>query len=214
MCVIRCVRVAVLAAMSSAILASCANQQVTRTGFIKDYDSLSAVDQTKKTLVRRPSQELLSHYDSIWVQPVEIKIVSAEDQKELQEIAELAEKELRKELGKNWRLASAPGAKTLRVSIALTAVHKSIPVINVVLTVVAVPLFNGGLSAEVKILDASGKEIGAVSWADEGVWNPVGYYFEYGHPRALTADLAESVASTLKSDTVQSASQTALQYLQ
>ena len=189
-----------LATIGSVILAGCANQRVTRTGFIQDYNSLSPVEDTTKTLVRKPSQELLSRYDSVWVQPVEIKIASTEDQKELQKIAELAEKALKDALGKHWRLANAPGLKTLRVSTALTAVHKSKPVANIVLTVVAVPLFNGGLSAEVKILDPSGKEIGAVIWADEGVMNPVGYYSEYGHPRALTDELAKSVASILKLD--------------
>ena len=187
--------------MGSTILVGCANQQATRTGFIQDYSSLSPVEGTKKIFVRRPSQELLSHYDSVWIQPVEIKIASPEDQKALNEIAELAEKELKKRLGKDWRLANAPGLKTLRVSTALTAVSKSKPVANILLTIVAVPLFNGGLSAETKILDPSGKEIGAVIWADEGILNPVGYYSEYGHPRALTEELAKSVALTLKLDT-------------
>jgi hypothetical protein len=190
----------VLATMGSTILVGCANQQVTRTGFIQDYNSLSPVEGSKKIFVRRPSQELLSRYNSVWVQPVEIKIPGPEDQKALLEIAALAEKELKNTLGKNWRLANAPGLKTLRGSTALTAVHKSQPAANIVLTIVAVPMFNGGLSAEVKILDASGQEIGAVIWADEGVWNPVGYYSEYGHPRALTEELAKSVASTLKLD--------------
>lgn len=189
-----------LTAIGSIILAGCANQQVTRTGFIQDYNALSPVENTQQTLVRKPSQELLSRYDSVWVQPVEIKIAISEDQKELQKIAELAEKALKTELGKDWRLTNMPSLKTLRVSTALTAVQKSKPAANIVLTLIAVPLFNGGLSAEVKILDPSNKEIAAVIWADEGVMNPVGYYSEYGHPRALTEGLAKSVAATLKLD--------------
>ena len=114
------------------------------------------------------------------------------------ELATLTEKALKEELAKQWTIASAPGPGTIRVRTALTAVRKSNPFINIVLTVVAVPLVNGGLSAEGEFLAGSPpKRIGAISWADEGRLNPLGYYFELEHPRELTADFARAVAAEL-----------------
>lgn len=191
---------AALTPLAIIVLTGCANQQATRTGFIQDYSSLSSVEGKKTILASRPTPEQLSRYDSVWIQPVEIRIANPEDGKELQELARLAAKELKNEIGKKWKLVDEPGLRTLRVSTALTGVRKSMPAVNIALTVVAVPLVNGGLSAEVKILNASGKQVGALIWADEGVLNPVGYYSEYGHPRALTTELAKSVALVLEPD--------------
>ena len=91
-----------------------------------------------------------------------------------------------------------PGPGTIRVRSALTAVRKSNPPVNLVLTAVAVPLINGGLSAEAEFLAGSPpRRIGGISWADEGRLNPLGYYSELEHPRELTNDFAHAVSSEL-----------------
>jgi hypothetical protein len=195
---------AMICAVGAAIaLGGCANQAVTRSGFLNSYDHLLPESSHSKNLVMQPAPGLLASYDAVYVDPVEVRISTQENEAAMGEVAALATKALRKELGADWTLADSPrGARTLRVHTALTAIKTSNPALNIVLFILLpVPLDNGGLSAESEFVDASsGHLVGAIAWADQGLWDPVGYFSPYGHPRQLTEGLARSVAAILKRD--------------
>jgi hypothetical protein len=192
----------VCAAGAAIALGGCANQAVTRSGFLGNYDDMQPESAQSKNLVMRPVPGQLTGYDTLYVDPVEVRIVGQEDQAAMDEVAVLATDALRKELGTDWTIVETPaGPRTLRVHTALTAVKTSNPALNVAILILlpVPPLDNGGLSAESEFVDAaSGKLVGAMAWADQGLWDPVGYFTPYGHPRQLTEGLAKSVAAVLK----------------
>lgn len=192
----------VLFTLAAAALAGCANQAVTRSGYLASYDRMQPESAESKNLVERPSKETLSSFDAVYVEPVEVRLATADDDAAaMKEVAALATVALREEIGGEWTLADSPiGAHTLRVRAALTAVKTANPALNVVLFIILpVPLDNGGLSAEAEFLGGDTQEhVGAVVWAGKGLWNPTGYFSAYGHPRQLTRDFAKSVAAALK----------------
>jgi len=184
-------------------LGGCATQAVTRSGFLGGYDQMLPESAESRNLVQRPAPGVLAGYDAVYVDPVEVRVGTKEDEAAMAEVAVLATEALRKELAVDWTIADSPGGdRTLRVHTALTAVRTSNPALNIVLFVILpVPLDNGGLSAESEFVDAvSGQRVGAIVWADQGLWEPTGYFSPYGHPRQLTNDLAKSVAAVLRRD--------------
>ena len=184
-------------------LGGCATQAVTRSGFLNSYDNLVPESSQSKNLVSRPAPGVLARYDAVYVDPVEVRISTKEDKAAMDEVAALAAQALRKELAADWTIADSPrGIHTLRVRTALTAVKTSNPALNIVLFILLpVPLDNGGLSAESEFVDASsGQLVGAVVWAGQGLWDPVGYFSPYGHPRQLTEGLAKAIAAVLRRD--------------
>lgn len=187
--------------LAVAALGGCANQAVTRSGYLAAYDRLQPESADSKNLVERPSAGALSGFDTVFVDPVEVRLSTTEDDAAMQEVAALATVALREEIGLQWSLADSPAdARTLRVRAALTAVKTANPALNVVLFIILpVPLDNGGLSAEAEFLGGDPQEhVGAIVWAGQGLWNPTGYFSAYGHPRQLTRDFAKSVAAALK----------------
>jgi hypothetical protein len=193
----KCLPIA-LASIVAGWLAGCANQQPTQSGFISDYRSLRPIDSFGKVLEQRPDPSTLVRYSSVYVEPVLNRLPSDIAPADAANLADLTAKALKAELAKQWAIVESPGHGTIRVRSALTAVRKSNPPVNVVLTAVAVPLINGGLSAEAEFFGGvPPRRIGAISWADEGRLNPVGYYSELGHPRELTKDFARAVAAVL-----------------
>lgn len=197
----RSVAAMVLVSLAVVALGGCANQAVTRSGYLASYDRLLPESVDTKNLVERPSSEALRGFDAVYVEPVEVRLSTAVDDAAMEEVATLATVALREEIGAEWTLADTPaGARTLRVRAALTAVKTANPALNVVLFIILpVPLDNGGLSAEAEFLGGDPAErVGAIVWAGKGLWNPTGYFSAYGHPRQLTRDFAKSVAATLK----------------
>jgi hypothetical protein len=183
--------------LAAFVAAGCANQQPTRSGFLTGYGDLKP-SGSGTTLASDANSSRLSAYRALVVLPVETRLGPDIDAAAARDLAQRTETALKRELGKEWPLVAAPGPGVLIVRSALTKVRKSSPAANVVLTVVAVPLINGGLSAEAEWLDGkSRRQVGALAWADEGRINPVGYYSELGHPKALVDDFAKVLASRL-----------------
>ena len=199
----RAVRALICFAVAMLMLGGCATQAVTRSGFLESYDNLVPESSQSKNLIWRPERGVLAGYDALYVAPVEVRISTQENEAAMDEVASLATKALRRELGADWTIADTPwGAHTLCIRTALTAVKTSNPALNIVLFILLpVPLDNGGLSAESEFVDASsGQPVGAIAWAGKGLWDPVGYFSPYGHPRQLTEGLARSIAAVLRKD--------------
>ncbi|MFY7958541.1 MAG: DUF3313 domain-containing protein [Elsteraceae bacterium] len=179
-------------------LAGCANQKPTQSGFMQDYGALRPSPEDKNLLMAPVNPSELSGFTAVYIEPAVLLLSSDEDPGATQEIARLMNAALATELGATWPVAQAPGPGVLTVRTAITHVTRSKPWFNVAMAVVAPPLFNGGLSAEAEFLDPrTGRRLGALSWADEGQFSPIGYFRQYGHARALTGDFAKTVAKAL-----------------
>lgn len=188
------------------LLAGCATQVPTQSGFLGTYGDLREATGPELGAARvarvAPSQAALVRYRSIYIDPV---VVSAPDLDPEQQMSvrKAAEDALRAELGKSWPLAVSPDQPgTLRLRTAVTAVTKAMVPLNVALTAVGVPLSNGGVSTEMEAIDAkSGSRIAAMTWASEKRFSdPVGFYIQTAHARGLMPDFAKDVAALLARD--------------
>lgn len=188
----------ILAASLTLTLAACANQKPTQSGFLSSYADLKPMEGQSGTLVAR-SEADLARYTGFMIDPIDVRIPSAEhDSLSQSELAAVLEGRLRTELARTRRESRSPAADVLRVKVAITQVTKAKPAYNVALLLIGPPLFNGGLSVEAEVTDSrTGQRLAALSWADEGRLNPLGYYSAYGHPKALTQDFARTLANLL-----------------
>jgi hypothetical protein len=187
-----------LAAMLILALAACANQKPTQSGFLASYADLKPIEGRAGSLATRTETDL-TRYAAFMIDPVDIRVPPAlQETRALAELATILTGSLREELGKDRREATSAAPDVLRIKVAITQVTKAKPALNVALLLIGPPLFNGGLSVEAEVTDArTGKRVAALSWADEGRLNPLGYYTEYGHPKALTKDFAGTLAKLL-----------------
>jgi hypothetical protein len=189
-----------LAVVFALLLSACANQKPTRSGFLNQYEDLQPRDGGGRILSTARAADL-QRFSTFVLGPVALQVMDeGVDRTALDQVAKALREAVREQLAKERREVAEPSGDTLGIKLAITAVTRSRPVLNVAMTLVGPPLFNGGLSIEAEAIDArSGARVAAMAWADEGRINPIGYYTEYGHPRALTRDFARDFGQLLAS---------------
>lgn len=188
-------RLRAVALVVTMALGACANQKPTQSGFLADYAALRPLQGRPGTLVARGDADL-TRYTEFFVDPIVLRMpLPEQDATSVNDLAALLRDKIREELGKERHEAPTAGPQALRIRVAITHVTRAKPVLNMALTLVGPPMFNGGLSLEAEVTDGkTGARLAALSWADEGRFNPVGYYTEYGHPKALTQTFAQALA--------------------
>lgn len=168
--------------LCSAILGvvGCASTQVDPShysGFLKDYSRLKADESVSGAPVMRwiDPDIKLDKYTQVYIEPSQLypkpqptAVISAQT---LQSITRYYDTALKRELGKNMRLAEGPGANTITVRPAITAVStsterlKAYEVIPVALVAAAVNTAAGGrdqsveIATEAAFLDAATNEV-------------------------------------------------------
>jgi hypothetical protein len=97
------------------------------------------------------------------------------------------------ELGTLKPVVDQPGPHTARVRAAVTQVAYARPLLNTALTIVAVPLFNGGGVVEAEVISPNDRQIAAVVAAIPGrAIDVLGFYTWQGHAeRAMRRSAAE-----------------------
>lgn len=185
------------------LLAGCATQVPTQSGFLRTYDELQEVRRTELGAARiarkAPDPTVLARYRSVYIEPVAVAAPDLDPEQQVM-VAKAAQDALKAEIEKNWTLAtSADQPGTLRLRTAVTAVTKAIVPLNIALTAVAVPLSNGGVSTEAEVNDArTGARVAAMTWASEKKFSdPIGFYIQTAHARGLMPDFAKDVAALL-----------------
>lgn len=156
------------------ILTGCANQDMTRSGFLSNYAELRQPDSDKTEAVVINSHAEFSQYTHAMIMPV-VYTGKTPDESEMQDYQDLAraiEKNLQEKFAQRFVLTTQPAPNVLTVRAAITDVTKAKPVMNVLTTALVGPLFNGGLSGEAELLDSmTSAQLAALTWADEGsVW--------------------------------------------
>jgi hypothetical protein len=181
-------------------LAACANQDMTRSGFLSNYAELRQLDSDKTEAVTINSQADFSQYTHVMIMPVVYAGKTPDDDKkwDYQDLARTVEKNLQEKFARRFTLTNQPAPNVLMVRAAITDITKAKPVVNVLTTAVVGPLFNGGLSGEAEIVDSmTGTQLAALTYADEGsVWRfnqMSGSFSQMGHAEYLSGIFATRV---------------------
>jgi len=170
----------------------CAQLKPTHSGYLTDYSNLQA-KSSKTPIIRSRVVESaisgttpLAGIDSFMIEPVAWlakestpSLVVEDCQKNLS--AKL-QKALSEELNGLKPVVDVPGPRTARVRAAVTQVAFARPLANSALSVVAVPLFNGGGTVEAEVIGPDGKQIAVVVAALPGrPWEVLGFFTWQGH---------------------------------
>lgn len=186
------------------LVSACTDQPVTQSGFLKNYDQLSAVSGEEKTNLFTSEKFNRESYACFTVMPVRVLLneSSPHDEKAERELANVLKKSLVDEFKKYMKYTPEQSRQCVNIKSAITGVTTINPVTNVIATIIANPIQNGGLSIESEIIDASSSErLAAISWADEGsvfsIEQTFATYQTYGHAEFLAEKFPSVFANLL-----------------
>jgi hypothetical protein len=157
----------------------CATVRPSESGFLTDYSGLEAsrVKLHKRAGLKRekgtptPAEDL-ARVDSFYIAPVAWLVsehaAAGKDESTRDRVVRAFDESLREELGKVHPVVYTPGPNSAIIRPAVTDVVRARPLSNAALTVVAVPLFNGGGAFEVEAVDAAGRQLAAISTSSSG----------------------------------------------
>ena len=188
------------------LLAGCAGQAPTRSGFLSSYEGMTATPERTHDLIFVNPTYAPQRYRQAAVEAVAWHPAPDTPERSPEEIADLREAlrtRLVAELGKRFAIVdpaagAAPGAAgTLRVRAAITNTRRAnwwinLPVqaAGIGLAVAGIPAGlpppnPGGASVEIEVLDAAtGERLLAIATYANGVpWAPMGYVTRFGHAR-------------------------------
>ena len=166
--------------VASLLVGGCASMSNHSSGFLDSYDHLKPDTKDSHRLVYKRPEWKKSDYTSVLIEPAVVRL-TAEDQKkvtakEITDLAAYGDKALRKAFAKEWKIVTTAETGTLRIRSAITGVDTSNPALNVVTSLVACPVDNGGVSVEYEVRDAAnGEQLAALAGFTnatplEGLW--------------------------------------------
>lgn len=186
------------------LISACTEQPVTQSGFLKNYDQLAEVSDEHKARLFISSAFDRDSYECFNVMPVKLLLNenSPRDKNAEHQLANLLQQSLRDEFKKHLKYSPDQSSKCLHIKAAITGITTINPVTNVIATIVANPIENGGLSIEAEILDAhQSQRLAAISWADEGsvfsIEQTFATYQTYGHAEFLAEKFPSIFANLL-----------------
>jgi hypothetical protein len=146
----------------------CASTKLTRTGFLKDYDSLQPARE--KTVGFIPDEILAfkqtnvpwRSYTRIWIDPVTVQLSDTHPVLAKQARDDLArdfEERLRSRLEDRFEIVDHAGPDTLHLRSAITGVDPENVAVNIVAVIVLVPVDMGGISGEMEVRDSQSDEV-------------------------------------------------------
>lgn len=170
-----------------ALLSACAESVATRSGFLSNYSAMQPVNGSDGLLQQAPAADFdANRYTSVFVEPAVVmsKGVKPEDAKQLASVFEDA---LRNQLGAGRRIVHRPGPGTLHVRAAIIKSSEADVDLNIVTSILAIPLSEGSMAAEAEVIDGgNGMRVAAMSWTrDGGELTDIGLdYTRLGHARS------------------------------
>jgi predicted component of type VI protein secretion system len=181
------------------VISACTNQEMTKSGFLSDYQVLEKADEKVKEATYINPAASFGQYQSVMIEVTALKLSDndPEEKAAYQKLADTLRQKLNEQFSKHYRITQQPAPETLYVRSAITGITTANPYINTATTLlVAAPVKNGGASAEAEILDAmTGERLAAITWADEGsVWRMsqiTGNFSRYAHAEYLLGVFAE-----------------------
>jgi len=203
------IRGSVAAAVVVALAASCANMELTQTGFLDDYEQLQPDPSRESDSVPNhvcayeAADADWARYDSVVVEPVVFRPASERSVPEPEVQAELARDFtgiLEERLGKDLEVVTTPGPNSVLVRAAITDVDCSNIWINWIGVVLVVPPDMGGIAGELEVRDAtSGERLLAMTATREGTpFQFTECFSTWGHAHWGMKKWAAAIAETLR----------------
>jgi hypothetical protein len=198
---------AALALLSISLLAACAGQQTTRTGFLADDgpgSALTGATEDPTTLRFAASAASFTGFASVLIEPVVFRpgpaVPAERDQAVLRGLSAAYADALADAFSRRgYAVVSAPDGRTLRVRAAITGYERANVGLNVVSSLVIGPVTAGGAASEAEVLDAgTGERFAALATHSNGtpfLGGPINYYLEHGHARAALRRHATALAA-------------------
>ena len=196
------------------VLASCAGQETTRTGFLSSgYDKLQPTKDHPEDLIYVSPAYVQANYTKVVIDPVAWRPAEGAPQRDARVVNELKDdfaKNLSQVLAKKFAVVAAqsadgsadgPADGVLRVRGAITSTRRANWYVNAPAMLVGLPPVNaGGASVEIEVLDAgSGQAMLALATYNNGMpWNVLGYYQKFGHARRAFDLASELLVEQLK----------------
>jgi hypothetical protein len=182
--------VSCFAAVGLVALCGCADVKPTRSGYLKDYSALRpAKEGDKKLEVKRAPAEAVARVDSFYIEDVAWRSPrpkgTAETVEKQEPVLAKLREALREELSKVKPVVDRPGERTARVRAAVTDAVNAHVILNIIMTIIAVPVSNGGATVEAEVLSPDGgRQVAAVDFARPGgLFDVVGYYWPDDHAK-------------------------------
>ncbi len=194
-----------LAAASVIVLAGCAAQQSTRTGFLSNYDAVSTTDPVGKSISFTKPGLSTNRYTRFMLDPVVFDagkgLTATVSSDEISVLKTDLESAVRRSFEGRFEHTTEPGPDVLRLRFAITGVEKANPQLNVALAILIVPLANGGAATEAEVLDSmTGERLVAVVAHSTGSLlrgEFSGFFSEFGHARQHFMQQADALRDRL-----------------
>lgn len=185
----------------------CASHQITHSGYLSDYPATRPTDEWfAKYTATRATPEQMSTIDSFYLEPVAWRSATpaevANDPLQQRVVLDTLRDQLHQKLSPVRGFVGAPGPRTARVRAAITNDEKSIVWLNIVTTLIAIPISNGGATIEAEAIAPDGHQIASVVWSQVG--GPIdflGYYFSQDHAKCAIHEAADQLAKCLSPST-------------
>lgn len=197
-------------ALTAALCVGCANMEMTRSGFLQDYDQLEPSPERGVRFIpdevdyyEAPETDW-ARYSSVLVEPVEFRggedRAPDADEEDREAMADKFTQILRKTLGKDFTLVEQPGPDTLLVRAAVTDADCSNIWVNWAGLILVVPPDMGGISGELEVLDSeTGERLIAMTATREGtVFLLLECFSTWGHARHGMKKWARGIAQTMR----------------
>jgi hypothetical protein len=178
------------------LLAGCAGQGPTRSGFLSSYDGMAPTAERPYDRIFVSPAYVPAAFDTVVIDDVAWFPAADTPERTPEEIDDLRRalrERLVEELGKSFTVsegigpASAGPRSTLRVRAAVTNTRRANWWINAPAQLAFLPPPNpGGASVEIEVLDAEsggGRLLAVATYANGVPWSPTGYFTRFGHAR-------------------------------
>ncbi len=190
-------------------LAACANQAVTRSGFLDQYEKLTAApgDDSARTYVARTAAAL--GHRRVVIDEVELRLPPSQAAAIAPDLLDQARADYRLALeaafAEHYSVVDAASTNdVLRVRAAITGIKPSNPTLNTATFLLVGPVSNGGVSTESEVIDiGTGQRVAAQATFTNGhLFNGGlgGYFDKLGHIRAAFQTHAEKLRDLTLAD--------------
>ncbi len=181
------------------LLVSCATTKPTSSGFISNTKQLS---YEGKDLRYKKSGVNFQEIKKVYLSPVELR---ADDNPVNRELITYYQTALKEAFSKHYQVVSKPSSGVLVVRAAITKINTVNVGLNVVTSIVAVPVDNGGASAEAEMLldkervyAESRSVAGGLRGAGSFKSKTLGYISKTSHAKSALKTLAEDLVLTIR----------------
>ena len=190
-------------------LVGCADVRPTRANYLSDYSQLQPpTNDEKRVELRPPAAGDLTGVDSFYIEDVawratRTRRAATTPEKQAPVLKHLRDA-LRTELAKIHPVVDTPGPRTARVRAAVTDEVEADVIINILASIVAVPVTNGGATVEAEVLapgsgGGGGRQIAALNFARPGgFFDFLGYYWPDDHAKQATHKAAKRLRELLE----------------